>query len=391
VPKNFVVQYPDIANPPTLFWIVESYIHMLSGKVDYNGRESVYLTGKDESDKLLKELYPLLKRHYEWFRKTQSGDLLPHSLVYDYPLEAYRWRGRTPGTNGASGLDDYPRAEPPHITELHVDALCWVGVMAGTLTIMAGHMNNGEDASTLQQQSKIVKDSVIGVHWSEKEETYCDAVVSEGQHTHVCHKGYLSIFPLLTGFMGPEHPHLDAVLSLLRDPKELWSDYGIRSLSKKDALYGSGDVHWTSPIWINMNFLIIEQLLALAQMPGPHQKRCKEIYIDLRDNVIRTTYSSWKETGFAWEQYNDKTGAGQRTHGFTGWTALVVKIMAFPDLKIEGDFGESSKDKVEDLLKEMGADSGFGIGTLMMVIMLSWFVYVTRRRFAALFRAMGRL
>jgi len=43
-------------------------------------------------------------------------------------------------------------------------------------------------------------------------------------------------------------------------------------------------------------------------------------------------YNSWRETGFAWEQYNAETGAGQRTQHFTGWTALVVKIMAFPDL-----------------------------------------------------------
>lgn len=42
-------------------------------------------------------------------------------------------------------------------------------------------------------------------------------------------------------------------------------------------------------------------------------------------------YKSWEETGFAWEQYNPDTGAGQRTQHFTGWTSLVVKIMAMDD------------------------------------------------------------
>jgi mannosyl-oligosaccharide glucosidase len=46
-------------------------------------------------------------------------------------------------------------------------------------------------------------------------------------------------------------------------------------------------------------------------------------------------YNSWNETGFAWEQYNPDTGAGQRTQHFTGWTALVVKILALPDLDPE--------------------------------------------------------
>jgi mannosyl-oligosaccharide glucosidase len=43
-------------------------------------------------------------------------------------------------------------------------------------------------------------------------------------------------------------------------------------------------------------------------------------------------YKNWEETGFAWEQYNPETGKGQRTQHFTGWTSLVVKIMAMEDL-----------------------------------------------------------
>jgi len=48
--------------------------------------------------------------------------------------------------------------------------------------------------------------------------------------------------------------------------------------------------------------------------------------------VVDTVYKSWEETGFAWEQYDPETGRGQRTQHFTGWTSLVVKIMAMDDL-----------------------------------------------------------
>jgi len=44
-------------------------------------------------------------------------------------------------------------------------------------------------------------------------------------------------------------------------------------------------------------------------------------------------FKEWERTGFAWEQYNAVTGLGQRTQHFTGWTSLVVKMMAMPDLK----------------------------------------------------------
>lgn len=43
-------------------------------------------------------------------------------------------------------------------------------------------------------------------------------------------------------------------------------------------------------------------------------------------------YENWEKTQFAWEQYHPETGVGQRTQHFTGWTSLVVKIMAMPDL-----------------------------------------------------------
>ena len=56
------------------------------------------------------------------------------------------------------------------------------------------------------------------------------------------------------------------------------------------------------------------------------------MYARLRRNVVDTVYNSWEETGFAWEQYNPETGKGQRTQHFTGWTSLVVKIMAMEDL-----------------------------------------------------------
>ncbi len=70
----------------------------------------------------------------------------------------------------------------------------------------------------------------------------------------------------------------------------------------------------------------------LATQDGPHQTQARDLYTRLRKNIVDTVYNSWEETGFAWEQYNPETGKGQRTQHFTGWTSLVVKLMAMPDL-----------------------------------------------------------
>lgn len=54
---------------------------------------------------------------------------------------------------------------------------------------------------------------------------------------------------------------------------------------------------------------------------------------------MRTVFSEWQRTGFAWEQYNPETGQGQRIQHFTGWTSLVVNMMRMPDLEGDRDGG----------------------------------------------------
>ena len=38
--------------------------------------------------------------------------------------------------------------------------------------------------------------------------------------------------------------------------------------------------------------------------------------------------SEYKRTGWLWEQYNERTGKGQKSRPFTGWTATILSIMA---------------------------------------------------------------
>ena len=82
----------------------------------------------------------------------------------------------------------------------------------------------------------------------------------------------------------------------------------------------------------------------VATQDGPHKETARDLYSRLRNNIVHTVYESWAETGFAWEQYNPETGKGQRTQHFTGWTSLVVKIMAMEDL--EGVKTEAVRDEL---------------------------------------------
>jgi mannosyl-oligosaccharide glucosidase len=255
VPSEFQTQYPHYANPPTLFLAVQVFAAKLNGNTPYSGTPSRLLGDPAAGRSILAAIYPKLRKHYEWFRRTQVGG---NGTLYGRPgsdlNQGYRWRGRTPQHILTSGLDDYPRAQPPHPGDLHVDALCWVGTMAMALKESSAFLGEREDEALFSSHEIDIIHSVDGVHRSEAQRAYCDTrVVNDGHVEKICHKGYISLFPFFTKLMSPDHPHLGAVLDLIRDPEELWSPYGLRSLSVKDEFYGTDENYRRSPVWININ------------------------------------------------------------------------------------------------------------------------------------------
>jgi mannosyl-oligosaccharide glucosidase len=274
VPSEFQVQYPHYANPPTLFLIIEEFVDRLAAingtsppvsddlNPNLSNIQTAHLHNPEAAHKYLQTIYPRLKQQYTWFRKTQSGDLNSYDRDAPSSKEAYRWRGRTPQHILTSGLDDYPRPQPPHPGELHVDLISWVGMMTKSIRRIAAYIGAEEDLQEFTTNEIALMRNIDHLHWSEDKQTYCDATIDEyEENALVCHKGYISIFPFLLGLIGPDSPKLGPVLDLIGNKEELWSDYGIRSLSKSDEFYGTGENYWRGPIWMNMNYLVVRELL----------------------------------------------------------------------------------------------------------------------------------
>ena len=237
----------------------------------------VHLRDREAAVAYFNSIYPALRRHYDWFRRTQRGQIKQYGRKARSRTEAYRWRGRSQDHVLTSGMDDYPRGAP-HAGELHLDLMAWMAFFSRTMRRIAEFVGEQDDIKTFIEIEQAVLNNMEDLHWNEEQKLYCDVSVDDDgvafpfslclreltpttdESVHVCHRGYLSLFPLLLGLLPSSSPHLGHILDLMRDPKHLWSPYGLRSLSASHPLFGQGENYWRGPIWIQMNYMALSSL-----------------------------------------------------------------------------------------------------------------------------------
>jgi len=178
-----------------------------------------------------------------------------------------------------------------------------------------------------------------------------------------------------------DEKRLRRILKVMLDEKEFLSPFGIRSLSQyhRDApfrlniagrehvvdyepgesssgLFG-GNSNWRGPVWLPMNFLIIESLqryhhyygekvkvecptgsgkrMTLGQVAEELSHRLTRLFVAGKDghrplhgrNVLFQTDPHWKDLALFYEYFHGDTGAGLGASHQTGWTGLIAKLM----------------------------------------------------------------
>ncbi len=336
VPSEFLVQNSAFANPPTLFLPLFSVIRRvnesLAGKnLDTNNPDVVYLNS----------VYKRLGHWYDWFNTTQIGKA---------PL-SYRWRGRVSDSKSelnaktlTSGLDDYPRASHPNENERHLDLRCWIALGSKVMDDLSEILGL-KSSRPYKEHYEALKDNNIlnKLHWSNSQ--YADfglhsdncrlvrekprdprtppnqmpmirEVITQPINQFVNSVGYVSLFPFLLELLDADSPNLDVVMNQMRDPKHMWTSYGLRSLAKSAPLYDKKNTehdppYWRGAIWVNINYMALKALKSYASVNGPYQGKAAQIYAELRSNLINNIQKNYESNGYIWEQYNDKTGKGQ--------------------------------------------------------------------------------
>eukprot|EP01126_Amoeba_proteus_P000222 TRINITY_DN10074_c0_g1_i3.p1 TRINITY_DN10074_c0_g1~~TRINITY_DN10074_c0_g1_i3.p1 ORF type:complete len:794 (-),score=128.48 TRINITY_DN10074_c0_g1_i3:128-2509(-) len=302
VPSEFIIQYPNHGNPPTL--------HMAVHNIMYRGNLSTH------DITFLRQAYKALLLNFIWFLKTQQGER-PNS---------WRWRGAKGIHTFTCGLDDYPRFSNRTIYEEHVDLLSWIVLASKTLEDLATKLQIQETVEFNRIQLLLLQ-HLDDKHWSRDKKIYADYESEKKMYS--LHVGYVSLFPFLFGFVPADSPKLQAILDLLEDKKILSSPFGLRSLSARDKLFGKDENYWRGPIWVNINYLVLRSLHHhYMDVEGPYRERARSLYNQLRSNLVNNLFRVFRDQGDYFEHYSAYDGRGQGQHPFAGWTSLVVLIMA---------------------------------------------------------------
>ncbi|KAK9120050.1 hypothetical protein Scep_018143 [Stephania cephalantha] len=301
VPEEFVPQHPSNGNPPTLFLILHDLVRRTK-RNEFSASET------SEILSFLDRAFIRLEAWFQWFNTTQA-------------------------------------ASHPNEDERHLDLRCWMLLAADCLhsisELLEDRKHDGKEyhmmvelLSDYEILNQIHLDKASGAYydygnhtekvrlrWQETKTSGRELlreVLETPQLRLVPHVGYVSLFPFMMKIIPPESWVLGKQLDLISNRSMLWTNYGLRSLAKTSSIYMKRNTEHDPPYW---------------REEGPYQARASMIYKELRQNLIKNVVNNYVQTGYLWEQYDQTKEEGKGAHPFTGWTSLVLLIMAeaFPN------------------------------------------------------------
>lgn len=307
-------QVPGSANPPSHHWILQSML-----------RRHEQQPSSSKLTEFLHSIWAHLERNLEWYFRTQESAI----------PGLFRWEGRTTEYCLPSGMDDYPRAPMLTRREAHLDLHCWLIASCRAVSKVASALGMKDKALIYHQRSLNLTYSMLTNFWDDAYGRFDDFYINKNEEkTFVGHLGYLNFFPIFLDVLPTNDTLFEFAMERLLDRDNgMWTKYGLRSLSEKDPYYMKGDAYWTGLLWLNINYLAVSALFKYANtieypMSSSLRDKIRNAYQELRLGLMRLVVDQYVETGFIWEVYDAATGNGRDNHPFTGWSALIVNILA---------------------------------------------------------------
>jgi alpha,alpha-trehalase len=195
---------------------------------------------------------------------------------------------------------------------------------------LADKLGKRKEAGEYREKAERLRAALLQHLWFPRDSMFFNIRRDRGER--VPHIAYSNFVPLIEDIL----PAADARAMIRRylwNPDQMLAQYGIRTLSKKDAGYNNVSMinpysNWQGPVWINANYL---DFIALKRYGFEDEARQLSATLG---RLMLADISKWKSMH---ECYHAETGEGlaptpeqSKDHtfpGFVGWNLLVQDML----------------------------------------------------------------
>ncbi len=277
-----VIADADVTKPPLTAWAAEK-VYEATGDREF-----------------LAEIYaPAVRFQRWWFEESDpAGDGLP---AYVHP-----W---------SSGLDNSPLWDGG-VPVSSPDLPAYLVLQYDALARIARILGREEDARLWTHQAVHLSQRLIAKRWDAGAGLFWAARSVGAGHigpARVPAVTPFSLFPLITGRMpGPIAARLAGALT---DPRRFWPRWPVPTVALDDPAFDP-QAMWRGPVWLNVNYLLIDGLTR-AGYP--------DLACQLRDRTLEMVVNG----GGLYEYYDPRSGAKPpRATEMFGWTAALFIDLA---------------------------------------------------------------
>lgn len=199
-----------------------------------------------------------------------------------------------------------------------VNALIYREYLA--MSYLAERLFLKKDVQLFKKKAENIKLRMNKYLWNKKDEVYYNLDRASGKHIKIV--GYSSFIPLWSKI--PTQKMAEATINkYLVNPDEMWSLYGIRTLSKSAQGYNNINMikphsNWQGPIWVVANYMYIWGMMNY----GYYDKS-----VEASKNLTRLLLQNIEKHGGMHENYDAETGKPLAAPGFISWNLLVADLL----------------------------------------------------------------
>jgi putative isomerase len=227
------------------------------------------------------------------------------------PNGLFRW------FNGVeSGVDNNPAVlDRPAVTTEGVDLQCYIDREYQAMAMVAAKLGKSADAARYRQKAGALARLIQEKMWSPADDMFFNIDSRTGHFVRV--KEWTDFVPLWAGIATPQQVRL-AVTRHLLNPKEFWSQHGVRTLAADEPLYNPQSGYWRGPVWVISNYLLMHGLMNYGY---------RKPALSLAEETVKLLARDLKKTGGMNECYNPETGAPAGAGHFLSWDLLSEHIV----------------------------------------------------------------